>query len=493
MDGLLYLSGFLVVVIVGAVFARDVYLRKHDPLSWKYLFLAGYVVFFGTGLIFTVIYSIGSEMHVASEGAKGMMAVAAVFFLILFLVFFNMGGKFRLLDKWFPKVELPRTTPGALISLAASLAVVVASLAFPATGESFTAALAAFFRGGMCATACGLATYWLLTQKFNPISWGVFAGTLGVCLIASIAGESGRRSLLGVMMVIPWVWYYTSLRNQTIRSWAPKAGVLLFLGFVLLVGYSGVRASLRTSTKSVGELSRALVESATSADLSRDTLGRDLFYQDAATNSMWIMDSYGEVYRQRPFHGLYWFVTNPIPRTLWPEKPEALGLEISRQMNIQANLGPGVIGHGWAEAGWIGIIYYAVFLGFIFGIADRLLQLRADNPYFVIVMGSALGQMIAMSRGDTPLFLLQTTMAMFFSIFVLYGLKLVFGTVMSAFPVLHVTRPRQDDSWDDQPADDHPQDDHAPEPPGDWAPADHDWGQASAAWQYSEHDAADNR
>lgn len=493
MDGLLYLSGFLVCVIIGAVFARDTYLRKHDPLSWKYLFLAGYVVFFGTGLIFTVIYSIGSEMHVASEGSKGMMAVAAVGFLILFLAFFNLGGRFRLADKWFPKVALPKTTPGALISLGTSLAMVVASMAFPATGESFATALVAFFRGGMCATACGLATYWLLTQKFNPISWAVFFGTVGICLIASISGESGRRSMLGVLMVVPWVWYYLALRNQPLRSWLPKAGVLMFLGFVLLVGYSGVRASLRTSTKSVNELVSALMQSATSADLSRDTLGRDLFYQDAATNSMWIMDSYGETYQQRPFHGLYWFVTNPIPRSMWPDKPEALGLEISRQMNIQANLGPGVIGHGWAEAGWIGIIYYAVFLGFIFGIADRLLQLRADNPYFVVVMGSALGQMIAMSRGDTPLFLLQTTMAMLFSMAVLYGLKMVFGTVMAAFPVLHVTRPRQDDgAADEQPTDEN-HDDAAPESLDDWVPADHDWGQASAAWQYTEQDGTESR
>lgn len=494
MGGLLLMVGFLVVAIIGAVFARDIYLRKHDMLSWKHLFLAGFVVFFGTGLIFTVIYDIGSELHVASDNAKGIMAMATMLFLILFLAFFALGMRFRLVDKIVPKIELPKTTPGVLISLAATLGLVVASLAFPATGESFTAALASFFRGGMSVTAAGLATYWLLTQKFNPISWAVFAGTLGICLIASIAGESGRRQLLGVLMVVPWVWYYLSLRNQPIRSWAPKAGVLLAAGFVLLVGYSGIRASLRTSNKSIGDLSRALMESATSADLSRDSLGRDLFYQDAATNSMFIIDTYGELYRQRPFNGLVFVLSNPIPRSMWPEKPEALGFEISRQLNVQANLGPGIIGHGWAEAGWIGVIYYAAFFGLVFGAADRLLQTRADNPYFVIVAGSAIGQLIAMSRGDTPLFFLQSFMTMGFSMVVLYGCKMAFGTIMAAFPQLSVgpNRRQTDDQGADEDADaDLPDAPQQPES-DDWS-GESDWGQASAGWQYSEPDAGQGR
>jgi hypothetical protein len=97
-----------------------------------------------------------------------------------------LGLRARWVDKIVPKVDVPRTTPGVLICLFACLVLVIISLAFPAGGESFITAIAAFFRGGMAVTATGLATYWLLSQRFNPISWAVMGLTLAISLVASI-------------------------------------------------------------------------------------------------------------------------------------------------------------------------------------------------------------------------------------------------------------------------------------------------------------------
>ena len=51
MIGLLAVASVVVTLVIVGVIARDVWLRKHDPLSWKHLFLVGFIVFFGTGTL----------------------------------------------------------------------------------------------------------------------------------------------------------------------------------------------------------------------------------------------------------------------------------------------------------------------------------------------------------------------------------------------------------------------------------------------------------
>jgi hypothetical protein len=97
-----------------------------------------------------------------------------------------------------------------------------------------------------------------------------------------------------------------------------------------------------------------------------------------------------------------------------------------------------------------------------------------------------------MSRGDTPLFLLQSTMTMAFSMAVLIGCKVVFGRVMAAFPELRIgpLRAAPDDHTpgeDETPPDDAGHQTTGDEPSDEWPQGEQDWGQASAGWEYSEH------
>jgi hypothetical protein len=91
---------------------------------------------------------------------------------------------------------------------------------------------------------------------------------------------------------------------------------------------------------------------------------------------------------------------------MWPSKPEGMAVVVERQMRAQANLGIGIIGHGWAEGGWLGVLGYAAFFGFLAGAVDGLIKQRAWNPYFISAIGSCLGQLVAIPRGETSLFFL---------------------------------------------------------------------------------------
>lgn len=127
--------------------------------------------------------------------------------------------------------------------------------------------------------------------------------------------------------------------------------------------------------------------------------------QDSAYNSMYFIENYPDTHEHRPLHGLVFMLTNPIPRAVFPSKPMALGILMQEEVGASANLGPGIIGHGWMEAGWIGVIYYAAFFGFGIAAADKLIRLRSDNPYFISAMGASMGNVIALPRGETALFM----------------------------------------------------------------------------------------
>jgi hypothetical protein len=104
-------------------------------------------------------------------------------------------------------------------------------------------------------------------------------------------------------------------------------------------------------------------------------------------------------------------------------------------MHVAPNLGVGIIGHGWSELSAFGVLYYALFFGLLVGGVDRAIAQRAWNPFFLSVMGSGMGNVVALTRGDTPLFMIQITGGIVFSALILYILKAA-APVWASFPSL---------------------------------------------------------
>jgi hypothetical protein len=72
------------------------------------------------------------------------------------------------------------------------------------------------------------------------------------------------------------------------------------------------------------------------------------------------------------------------------------------------------------------------------GIADRALSERAANPYFVVMLGGNLGNMVGMARGDTAAFFMELMLGLV-TLAVLLGLmKVTYGKVAAAFAPLPV-------------------------------------------------------
>jgi hypothetical protein len=431
--------GALVIVTFLAMFAWDIVTRRWDALSWRNLFLLGFAHFFGLGCWFMGRGYSAPGVPVRGEGFMSL-ALGTALFMALFLVTCWIFFPRRWITKPLPKVELPITGP-ALIG-AVVLLLTISFLGATIVQMSYSGALVAFLRGQIAATAVGLATYYFIARRFNPLAWSLFVGTVLMAVLIGIVGSSGRRSLLGCLLAIPWMWYFTVWRYRGASANFVRVGVGVLLGFLAVlvytplrfenVGKGGLGATLETRALQIVDLVQHPLEAVNSQVV------EGLIYSDAAPNSAFIIENYPDPFGYKPFAGAVWMVANPIPRALWGGKPEALGIILQQQMHAPSNLGPGIIGHGWAEGGFLGIALYAVFFGAMAAAIDRALAERAWNPYFVAAIGSNLGNVFGLARGDTPLFLLEFLSGVIVSFLLLTIFKWAFGPIVSAFEPLIV-------------------------------------------------------
>jgi len=219
------------------------------------------------------------------------------------------------------------------------------------------------------------------------------------------------------------------------------------LTMVVMISYSSIRHEYGKEV-SYNQRIGQLVEIAKNPLLGLGEAVRVLT-SDTPSITSFILEYYPDPYPQKPLNGLVYVLAQPIPRALWPGKPLALGLEVQDELNNLANLGPGILGHGWAEAGWIGIVYYALFFGAFVVIIDTALARRASNPFFVAVIGAGLANVMALPRGDTPLFFIQILAAWISTGALLYAIRLVIGPVLAGFPSIAIPVPEDEYSPDE--------------------------------------------
>jgi hypothetical protein len=428
-----FLSILLLVAIV-AIYIRSSMRRTWDLLSWRNLFLLGFIHFYCLSAYFTASGDTLPEYLKLTLGGWAKLAITMASFLLVFVPFATLGLRRPALTKLLPKVELPITSPALITS---TLVLSVLAIVFSIPFFNYFGVVVAQIRGQLGACALGLATYYLIARRFNPLAWLLFLSTLGMAAISSTVGLSGRRLLLGVMLAAPWMWYFTIWRYRNPASNLIRLGVFFILGILGIIIYSPFRdvevlrtAEVATIEKRVDQFTELL----TNPKIDPETI-KYILYADTVPNTLYVLENYPGNHPFMPFHGVIWFLSNPIPRALWPNKPDALGIILKEQMNVPPNLGPGIIAHGWSEGWFFGVLAYAAFFGLLCGVVDRACAQRCWNPYFLAVFGANLGNVVALPRGDTPLFMIQITGGIVSSCFILYLLKPL-APVWASFPSL---------------------------------------------------------
>lgn len=442
MDTTLQVMAVLVMLVIYGVIISNLRGKKYDLISWRNIFLLGFAQFYGIGTYLTISDRFGSDIYVAGDRGMTTLFLALPFFLVIFFVFLEIGKRWRGFRKLVPKLELPITDPGIVLTTVVLLIAAVIAGVLPMV--SYINVFIAQVKGGLAGAAIGLATYYLIARKFNPVAWTMFGVTFVAAFLIGMVGETGRRGILGVLMAIGWMWWYYGMRNQTLLSKAVKFGSIGAVTFMVVLLYASFRGEGGTSATGGGGFTMTMranqiIEFAKHPKIQQGAIFA-MLGSDAPTNTMFIMENYPYSYDYDPFNGLKFFIANPIPRSMWPSKPSGMGMKVQSQLGTAGNLGIGIIGHGWSEGAWIGIAGYAIFFGILIGAMDRVIRDRAWNPYFVAAVGSNLGNVFGIPRGETSLFLLLVFCGFVGAAFVIYMAKLTCGPIMAAgAPLLTAT------------------------------------------------------
>lgn len=482
MPGLLLFSSWLTLIVIMAVLVRTFIQRRQELLSIRTFFLLGFIYFYSTA---GILYASGFGEAAPSHG-QTTLAAGMILFLAAYFVGEWFGRAGRGLAKYVPSTPINPSSPALLVTISVLIVIAFGSLIFARDQFTIFKLLIFEFRVPFAATAVGLATYFLLAKRFNPFAWSVFFMVLAVAAVTTLAATAGRRGVLSVLLAIFWMWYYFRLRFNTRAVIAAKVAIPAAVGMFLLLGYSSVRHQIDTGEATAGTRAQQMLQVITNPRINVDAMVANL-NQDTPYNTVFIMEHYPDYFTKDFLEGALYVIVHPIPRALWPDKPQGLGVDIQKQMRAQANLAPGIIGHGWAEAQWIGIIYYGLFFGFLVRVLDEAVRRNLSNPFVIAVLGCYLGNVFALTRGDTPLFFVHLFAGSAAVFFLLFMLRLLFGPVFAGFAPLYPPGlgPTQDESpppagasvdLSPESISEHPQSDAADrEPPAPRSPAKPIW------------------
>lgn len=408
-------SAILMVVTMG-VLVLGWMRRTIDVFSFHTMFTYGMVHFFLLSLALMPVVGYPANMYVPQGWGWVVMAALLPPFMLLYFYFNRVGGRMKWVDKYVPKMDYPVTTNGIMAMLI--FMCVITGLTYLVTG--FQAGVGDVIilnlRPGFSAVIAGLAAALFMCNPRNPFYIAILIAITVIGVVLSTVTGADRRFPLSVMLAVAFVIYWLWGRFQSLAKLFTVLTAMGLLAFVFTLMYTNVRheyalqeATIEKRAEQLGDL----VESYNPVFIQRNL--EMLFLQDAPLNSCFLIENYPSNYDLVWFNGPWAFIVMPIPRSIWPGKPEGLGETIQRQMGVDANLAPGIIGQGWAELVFVGVAYYAIFFGLLTGAVDRLIRNRAQNPYFLIIAGCSLGNIFGLPRGGTFHFLHQWVSLAFFT------------------------------------------------------------------------------
>lgn len=378
--------------------------RKHDLMSLRNFFLAGFIVFQTSSTAMVLLGYEHPQYRLVNVPTLGLEFCAlATLVLALFLISYHKGWGVRRLASRLPVVTMaPHDT--VLIATACALTVLAFVLRFgvrvPMIG------LASGLAGAGCAAiACGLAGWVVARRAWNFPLYFVLFTILAANLANVLWGAFGRRPLVAMIMAALWGMYYSRWRFLPARYTLIRVGVLTLAAVLLVALYSSVRSSYEHDRSAAEHLNQVVQKGNVSSGMMLLLTG-----QNTGSGSLWLIQAYPEQFEYRPLMTLRYMFMYPIPRDLWPGKPTALCFLIPAQANFEGvpigrmTIGPGIVGSAAAEGGWYAAIIYAVFFGLMMRFFDEFTSLYPYSPFVVLLVAADIGQIIGLPRGETGSF-----------------------------------------------------------------------------------------
>ena len=405
--------------------------------SWNF-FLAGSSLFVGCAAI-NSCYSTPLIPYAKMDYIRYCIG-GVVFYLTITITYYKFKLPRKLSKKIFQK--WPSAKPAVLFSILPIVAIFIVGMIVSRFVYTPVVTQMMHYLGLFAlALSVSLAFAAWYKQIINPALFFTFLAILIVATILTASFSFGRRPFLSILLSFPIIAYWLRWRYR-------KPIVVLLLGslvgfaiFTTIISYSDMRTRLYGKWGNIPVVAREVRDMFFGIVNPNWDSAKKILAQDTAECSLLAIHLYTHEKTAKPFHSLFWTITNPIPRTFWKNKPVSLGVTLPHDGKIfygirhvyigkTNNWGPGIIGHGYQDGGVIALIVYAILFGSFLRIVDELLMSQPDNPYLLAGFVAFSGQIIAWSRGDIGGFTIQIVATITVTWFVCRIGRLLYGTKM---------------------------------------------------------------
>jgi hypothetical protein len=441
-DPLVWYGTALIAVI--SCFILIPYLRgKADlPTAWNILLL-GLIIFTGIGC-FEVKYGDFPWPQLqwfqpTKQEVRWYMYASTSFIVVLMLCYyFNPLARAvsrRVLHKWPAE-----TVPLMLFVISSCIGVAVLSLA--TTNVFFVGLVLSQLAHKAVIFACVFAFMLWYRNRLNMLWLTVFIGVFIWSCIFAMLLFAGRRLLLSVFFGPVLCVYWTHARywkpTRSIAILASAAAVIL----VVSIGYSSFRWFSRGQygeDRTVHNIVKH-VKDAVNQGFGESVMANKLHYfSQWSSHYALLAERYvnnGEL-EPKPLNTIRFLLSYPIPRSIWPEKPEMIGVTMVRDIvgYKWTNWGIGIAGHGAYEGGIPALVLYAILCAFGIRIIDDPMSDQPGNSFLIAMLATAGPHIVAIPRGDFGNMVADTGEAVLFAILVGIVCRILFGTQKFVQPI----------------------------------------------------------
>lgn len=410
----LIVTGWLLVLGFGGLVLLTWWKRKTHLFTFWNAFLVGSMNFIALGMVQNAI-GLGQGAIAGSEEfaqeSWHLIAGTLVFYGAAALVYYrNYTSPVRTPCPSYWPVDSRQ----ALTLVAIGLVIVSLGFTF---APAFEGVQLLYSTRNAVITAAVLLTIALIVR--NPksaVPYVLFAVVFVVALGVILSRGGGRRGLLSVLAAVPfgayWLYFKSRPRTRTL-VWL---GAAAFIGLFVLSSYATIRHTSRDDKLSTNLAKERLTQLPTALidnfkDLSflgeHDSIFDTQDGPYVAMRTIQLLKT-APNFEGQWLHCLWYTAVNPIPRAFFPSKPNALGKIIPEYLgDFYTNLGPTVIGHGFYDGGYLVLLMYGLLTGLACRWMDRRMLFDPDNPWRLAAMVSVIGHVIAFSRGDCGVLLIN--------------------------------------------------------------------------------------
>lgn len=409
MEFLAELALILLTVGIGLFVILRFATGRDDLVSVRNVALGGFVVFQTMSAAIWLLndhYLVKFQLLEPGGTAMKFVGGCVLFLAVAFLVY-GRGWVAVPLARLVPK---PRIVPSDAAMWLTVLVLTVSAAVFRfAVLIPYVNILAEIMGTAVAGAASGFAGWLIVRNLANPIVWAMAAAAITTNLGIALTGEYGRRTIITIALGVAFGVYYGKFRYER----PTRTLMFVALAMIPMVMFTAAYTSIRGGANRRGSFVTQLQEIARGGNVAAGL--KDFDGQGVGGISLWLIEHFGPDGARQPdhFRTFLYFAVYPLPRAFFPWKPEPLSLDIPRYANLVGvkqgglTLGPGIVGHSFADGGWHVLILYAAFGAIIIRFCDEVIRRTPYAPFVVLPMGSILGEIMGVPRGESSAMLFK--------------------------------------------------------------------------------------